>query len=177
MQYSAPCHTHILRVKKHQKQASIQRTAPHTSCRIRREQNCKTQPNHQTKKMPQAACLAQDVGALKKLRAGIRVSVADASGEEEPFPSSPSSSKPSCRDELPRTACLQTLRGGRSRVFLVSRGGVSVWARGPGRGVGRHPRRCGGGIGAAAAKEEGGGAVGEEGGSGGGEVSARCLCM
>ncbi|CAM9262363.1 unnamed protein product [Ectocarpus sp. 12 AP-2014] len=121
-----------------------------------------------------AACLAQDVGALKKLRAGIRVSVADASGEEESFPC-PSSPEPSSRDKLPRTACLQTLQGGRSRVFLVSRGGVSVWARGPGRSVGRHPRRCGREIGAAAAKEgeEGGGGAGEEGGSDGGEVCVR----
>lgn len=129
-------------------------------------------------KLPQSACLAQDVGTLKKLRAGIRVSVANAGGEEEPFPS-PSSSKPSSRDELPRTACLQTLRGGRSRVFLVSRGGVSVWARGPRLSGGRHPRRCGGEIGAAAAKEgkERGGGAGEEGGSDGGEVCVRCPCI
>lgn len=127
--------------------------------------------------------MAQDVGALKKLKAGIRVSVADASGEEEPFPPpSPSSSKPSSRDELPRMAWLQTLRGGRSRVFLVSRGGVSVWARGLGRSVGRHPRRCGREIGAAADKEEEerGGGAGEEGGSDGGEgvraVSVLRLC-
>ena len=90
----------------------------------------------------QAACLAQDVAALKKLRASIRVSIADASE-----PPSSSQEPGHLSGGQAADACVQTLRRGisdSSRVFLVSGGGVSVWQRRDG-GRSRHSRRGGDG--------------------------------
>lgn len=78
----------------------------------------------------QAACLAQDAAALKRLRASISVSMADAT---EP----PHSSPQLVNDAVVNTqadACVQSRGGNGSRVFLVSQGGFSVWQRSRERG-------------------------------------------
>lgn len=102
-----------------------------------------------------AACLAKNVAALKQLRASIRVSIADAS-EPSSFSSSsfqaeqqqqlqgPETSHPGLEEGSCRAAadaCVQrSPRGGGngSRIFLVSRGAVSVW-RCVGGGTARAP--------------------------------------
>lgn len=69
--------------------------------------------------------MAQDAIALKRLKASISISVADANDEtaqDGPYLANAGAD-----------ACVQSLRGNSSLVYLVSRGGISVWRRG-GRG-------------------------------------------
>lgn len=102
--------------------------------------------------MSQAACLAQDVAALKKLRANIRVSIADAS--EPPSSQHQPHEQGHLGGGRAAAACVQSLRlGDSSRVFLVSGGGVSVWQR---RGGGRSRHSRGGGEAGSGRAKEGG---------------------
>lgn len=85
----------------------------------------------------QEACLARDGVALKKLRASISVSVADANSplHENSMRDAADSSFDERAD-----ACVQSRGGGaRSRVFLVSKGGLGVWRRQRNGGRGRAP--------------------------------------
>lgn len=68
----------------------------------------------------QGACLAQDIDALKRLRAGISVTMADASAKK--------GQEYAMVGVRTADACLQSLRG-ESRVYLVSNGGLSAWRR------------------------------------------------
>lgn len=72
--------------------------------------------------------MAQDGKALKRLRAGISVTVADGSSRGQ----NPTSAAVAA---MRADACLQSLRD-ESRVYLVANGGLSVWRRGRnGRGL------------------------------------------
>eukprot|EP00752_Nemacystus_decipiens_P005910 g5342.t1 len=124
----------------------------------------------------EAACLAQDVAALKKLRASIRVSIADASESPTPSPPAP------CSQEQGHPgggraadACVQSLHGGdRSRVFLVSGGGISVWQRrgDGGSGSGARSRHNRGGVEAGSGRTREGGESGGDSEGGGGAAAA-----
>lgn len=108
--------------------------------------------------------MAKDVAALKQLRASIRVSIADAS---EPSSSSQDGQQQRQGPKVAVDACVQSRpRGGGndSRIFLVSRGGVSVWRRVVGdkaRAPGVATERNGGSDGGGAGSESGVGGRGE----------------
>lgn len=114
--------------------------------------------------------MAKDVAALKRLRASISVSTADASEPSQVRPhlsdaSEASQVRPHLSDAR-ADACVLSLREDSGRLFLVAGGGIGVWrreqqrrGRGGGDGSGGVHPKAGGGKGA-------GGGDGDEGGDG-----------